>query len=136
MADISQTAGSVLAAANSAVSYGTSGASIAAGAPIYKNSSNVFVLSKSDALATALCDGIALNGASTGQPVTYLPSGSTIDLGATLTVGQTYVVSAANAGKIAPVSDYSSGAYPVVLGVAFAAGTFKLNITVAGVVKP
>ena len=58
-----------------------------------------------------------------------------IDLGATLTVGETYVVST-NVGAIAPIGDLTTGDYTKILGVATATDALKLGIYNSGVAKP
>jgi hypothetical protein len=58
-----------------------------------------------------------------------------INLGATLTVGQIYVLSA-TAGGIAPVADLATGHYPSILGVATTASNLLMGILVSNVAKP
>jgi hypothetical protein len=67
--------------------------------------------------------GIALNGASVGQPVKVHKSGN-LTLNAVLTAGQIYILSN-TAGGIAPHSDLTTGWYPVVLGVALSTTVLK-----------
>jgi hypothetical protein len=57
-----------------------------------------------------------------------------IDLGATLTVGETYYVSD-TAGAIMPSADVSSGEYVTALGVATAADTINLDINASGIAR-
>jgi hypothetical protein len=104
--------------------------------PVYKDSSTLkYLKSRANALATARCDGIALNSAALDQPLSVQRTGD-IDLGATLTVGEIYVVSDATAGKIRPASDLGTGDYPVILGVGKAADSMKMGIIAPGVAKP
>lgn len=64
--------------------------------------------------------GIAVDSApGAGQYFTILQSGE-INLGATVTAGVVYVVSA-NAGKIAPYTDLASGNWVTILGAAISA---------------
>ncbi len=58
-----------------------------------------------------------------------------VDLGATLTVGTTYVVSA-TAGKIAPESDLTTSDYITHLGVASTTALLDISLNVTGTVKP
>ena len=58
-----------------------------------------------------------------------------INVGATLTVGVVYVQSA-NAGKIAPIGDLTTGDYVTILGVASAANRLDLAITRSGAQVP
>jgi len=105
------------------------GVTITAGETLYTNASGQLALSQGTSATLAKCTGIALNGASPGQPVNYIKSGN-LTLNAALTVGITYCVSAANAGKIAPISDLSSGSYTFILGVATT--TTNLSLIMAG----
>jgi hypothetical protein len=130
MADISVTPASVLASATALTASGVSGATILAGQPLYIDTANSNVLKLADANASALTAtvcGIALHGASSGQPLKYVYEDSTFTPGATLTVGQTYAVSA-TAGGIAPIADLTTGDYPGVLFVAKTTTTAVLRI--------
>ena len=60
---------------------------------------------------------------------------STLDVGATLTIGETYVVSS-NAGAIAPIGDLTTGNCVTILGTAITAGKLPLNIIPGTVAKP
>ena len=68
--------------------------------------------------------GIALNNAVAGQPLSVCISDPNLDLGAgaALTVGQTYIVSGAAAGGIAPISDIGALWYRCILGAARSPG--------------
>ena len=77
-----------------------------------------------DTAAQSLLAGIALHGALAGQPLTYQTSGS-ITIGATMTVGQIYVLSS-TAGGIAPVSDYTTGMYGCIIGQATTTTVLKM----------
>src|SRR4051812_4215713 len=73
MSALSVTAASVLAGANAKKRSGIAGATITAGQWVYEDSSasNKFKLADADAsLATAGVVGVALHGASDGQPLT------------------------------------------------------------------
>jgi len=137
MAAISQTPGSVLKGASASTNAGTAGGTLTAGMPIYIDTadSNKIKACKADAAGTANCDGIVLNGASTGQPCDYQSVGD-INLGATLVVGQVHCVSAAAAGAIVPYSDLTTAGYVTVLGVATTAGNLKLSIINSATAKP
>lgn len=58
-----------------------------------------------------------------------------VDVGATLTVGETYVVSG-TAGGIAPIADLATGDYVTILGIATAAGKLQLDISASGAQVP
>ena len=131
MAELSQNPVNVLASATAAqLTRGTAGETITAGMPVYRDvaDSNKLKKCKADAAGTVNCDGIALNGASDDQPLTYLRTGFNINLGATLAVGQTYCVSDLTAGKIVPIPDLGSADYVTLLGVALSTSILKLQI--------
>lgn len=133
MADKSVTAGSVLAGANAHRRKGIAGATITAGQAVYEDStdSNKFKLADANAsAATANCAGIALHGASSGQPLEIdeedddFTPGFTLDLSVAADSG-VYVLSA-TAGGIAPMDDLAAGMYPQVLLVAKSTSKCKL----------
>lgn len=76
--------------------------------------------------------GIALNDAASGQPVTYAKPGSMVTLGAVLTAGTTYYLSA-TPGGIAPAADLAVGMTPVIVGIAFSTTQLKISMLSAGV---
>lgn len=137
MADLSITAASVVAA-DGAVSMQeyTAGATITAGCLVYVDTanSNILKLAQADGtLLEATLKGIALNGASTGQQCIVAVAGD-LNPGATVAVGETYVVSA-TAGKICPIGDLTTSDYVSILGVATTASNLKINIFNSGVEK-
>lgn len=136
MADLSITAANVVADSVSKQEY-TAGAAITAGQAVYIDTANSNVVKLAQADGTALeatVKGIALNSASTGQPVLIAVSG-TLDLGATLTVATVYIVSTA-AGGICPVGDLASSSYLSIIGVGTAADELTIGILNSGVEKP
>jgi hypothetical protein len=127
MADLSITAANVAKGTDAVVATGTAGATITAGQTVYLDSSvNQLKLGDADAQARSVVRGIALHGASSGQPIDYQTWGN-LDLGATLTVGEIYVQST-TAGGIAPEGDLVSTDYVTVLGIATAADNLRLRI--------
>lgn len=133
MADLSITAASVVKGANAVTESGTAGATITAGQVVYRDASDLKCKLADCNSATAAVRsprGIALNGASDGQPLVIQRSGE-ITIGATLTVGSTYYLSA-TAGGIAPLADLGSGDYPTVIGVAKSTSVLVLSFTEAG----
>lgn len=129
MADISITAANVLAGSDAKKRRVTAGATVTAGAALYRDPADgEYKLADADAEATAGCDGIALTGGADGQPIIVaVPSlGGTINLGATLAVGQTYVVST-TAGGIAPISDMATGDFTSIIGVATSTSILKFG---------
>ena len=133
MADLSQTSGRVVPGAGATFGSGTAGSGgITAGEPVYVDSSNLVQPAKGDTAVHANCRGIAVNSASSGQPVTYQTSGN-INIGATLVAGTVYVVAADNAGAIAPNADMTSGNFPTLLGYATTTSNLLMLLTPTGV---
>jgi hypothetical protein len=137
MADLSITAADVVAAdgAVSSREY-IAGATIAAGDLVYIDTANDNVLKLAQADGTALeatVLGIAMCGASTGQPCIVAVSGN-LDIGASLTVGQVYILSTA-AGKICPVSDLASSSFCSIIGVGTASDNLYMNVFNSGAEK-
>lgn len=130
MADLSITAANVSPSSNvNPDSSYTAGVSITAGESIYIDSSDSdkAKLAQSDGTeAEADVKGIALNTADAGQPIALAKSGD-MDIGATLTVGETYVLSR-TAGGVAPIGDLATGDYVTHVGVATAADTLHLRL--------
>lgn len=137
MADISITAASVLASATAVIrrEY-TAGATITAGQLVYLNASNQWVLADANAAATGngITDlrGIALNGASSGQPLSVCVEDSDFTPGGTLTNGSAVYGSNTAGGITHDVP--GSGAYPVSLGVAKSASKMNLKTCASGAV--
>lgn len=141
MADLSQTAASVKVGASTTrtqrVQYGET---ITQGQPLYLHTDGKYY--KTDAnvsAAAALAKGIALTpGVADDYGYMALPgttSGeSLVNLGATLTVGVVYAVSA-TAGAIAPVTDISSTQFVTVLGVAMTAALLDFQVASSSAAK-
>lgn len=140
MADLAQTPANVLAATDAKTEVVTFGATVVAGDALYRDAEDddKYKLARANATGTAAIDGIALCGGADGQPgvIAKPASGGSIDLGGTLTVGETYVLSAATAGKFAPIGDLASTNYPVIAGTATTASNLKFGYNDAGVAKP
>lgn len=135
MADVSVTAANVAAGAGSTSVYGVAGATITAGQAVYLDSTtSTYKLSDANAAGTATCDGIALNGAASGQPLKVLTEGL-ITIGGTVVVGTIYVVSE-TAGGICPTTDLASGEYVSVIGVATTAAILNVRRINSGVAVP
>lgn len=134
MADVSVTAASVQPGTTKAIAV--AGASITAGESIYIDANGKAQLAKADTTTHAGVGGggvgIAMNGAATGQYVSYQQSGD-YTVGGTVAVGTTYVVSPNSAGGIAPYSDLSTGNIITVLGIADTTSTINLNINISGI---
>lgn len=137
MADLTITAANVAkGATNNRTRQGTAGGTITAGMPVYLDSADSeYKACQANAATTDEAVGIALHAASDGQPLTLLVGGD-INMGATLTVGEVYVVSAAAAGGVAPIGDLTTGNYVTILGVATTASNLSLDIQVSSTAKP
>ena len=134
MTDISITAANVLAGTNSTHKSGTSGATITAGQVVYlEDSSNTWKLADNNSATAAVrtAQGIALNGASAGQPL-FVLTGGDITIGGTLTAGVAYYLSD-TPGGICPVADVGSGEYSCLLGMATSASVLSVAIKYSGV---
>ena len=137
MANLSQTAGNVAVGASSTVTVTlAAGETITQGQPVYQKSSDLLYY-KADANASLEAAGssyIALTPASASGYFVAVKSGL-MNLGATLTVGTTYVVSA-TAGAICPIVDLTTGDYVTILGTASTSALLSVDITATGIVKP
>lgn len=135
--DLSVTAGSVTVGTGTVnTEPGTAGATITAGQAVYKDTAGLFQLSKANgAAALRTVYGVALNGASNGQPLTVLKSGN-LNPGATVVVGTVYVSSGTTAGGIAPTTDLATGWYTSIIGIGTASGNILVQINNGGVAVP
>lgn len=132
MTDLVITPANVLEGTQARKQTKTAGAQITQGDSVFIDSSDQMQAAQKDVdAASAAAVGIALNSAEAGQPVTF-QSGGDIDVGATLVVGETYVVGAA-AGGIAPIADVISTEFSTILGIATAAGVLKMGVLQSGV---
>lgn len=132
MADISITAASVIKGADAYTEQGTAGATVTAGQPVYLDSTDgKFKLSDNNATGKKTVRGIALHGASDGQPL-MIQRGGDITIGATLTAGSRYYLSA-TAGGIMPEADLASGMDVVLLGLAKSTSVLAIDIQAPGV---
>jgi hypothetical protein len=134
MANLSQTAGNVKLKSNGPYGSAVAGESLTQGQPIYLSSSQAFRCDNNDGANKAACVGIVLTPATVGQTFLYALPGSSVDLGATLTIAETYIVSA-TVGAIAPIADLASTNYLTILGVARDASTLFFSPVVSGVQK-
>lgn len=132
MADLSITAANVVSTGSkSQKRAGIAGATITAGMPLYViAATGKLGIAANTSAVLAEVVGIALNGASDGQPVDYQTAG-TLNLGATVAVGKLYVLSAA--GLISPVDDVDTADFVTYLGGGITASSFEINIHALGV---
>lgn len=128
MADVTITAANVAKGSGATTVRGTAGATITAGQAVSRDSTGKFVLADSDSATAAVRDGdgIALNGASDGQPLEVLTAGA-ITIGGTLTAGLSYWLSD-TPGGICPYADLTTGDYAILLGVATSASVLQVAL--------
>lgn len=131
MADITITAANVKAGGDAITRQGVAGESITAGQAVTLSTAGKFVKSDNDATGLKDVVGIALHAASADQPLTVQTGGS-ITIGATLTAGTAYYLSA-TAGGICPVADLVSGKDVILIGLATSTTVLQLRITDTGV---
>lgn len=134
MTDISITAASVAAGSNARKERGTAGATITAGQRVYLDTADSkYKLADSNGASELIrtTRGIALNGASDGQPLEIQRDGD-ITIGATLTPGTTYYASD-TPGGICPLADVGSGEYYEVIGLAKSASVLAMSLNYSGV---
>lgn len=133
MADLTIVAASVIAAAGATKESGVAGATITAGQVVYKETTtSLFKLADSNGASVNIKTpyGVALNGASAGQPIVVATAGA-VTIGATVTGGVMYYLSA-TPGGIAPVADLATGMVASSLGFATSATVLTLKINLSG----
>lgn len=133
MADLTITAASVVPGSGATVVRGYAGATITAGQVVYLDeATNEYLLADCDSATAAAKtpSGIALNGASDGQPLAVCTRGA-LTLGSILTEGVAYYLSA-TAGGIAPVADLGSGDDVALLGIATSTSVLHVQIVAPG----
>lgn len=110
------------------------GEAVTHGAVGYQLSGKYYLADNSTA-AKANAKVIFLHAAGTDEYV-IAATGGLVDVGATVTVGQVYAVSA-NGGKIAPIGDVSTtGQYVTTLGVGVTTSAIDFNPDASGVAIP
>jgi hypothetical protein len=126
----------VVKTATSLIGYGTAGGTVTAGQPVYADTtaSNKLKACDADVLESSKVIGIAMHGASDGQPLQYCYGGN-LTFNSAFTVGEVYVAST-TAGGIAPYADLASGDFVTILGVATTATNLKIGILYSGIAKP
>jgi hypothetical protein len=135
IADLSITVANVAKGANAQIANGTAGGTITAGQALWLDATTGTLKATDPTFAggtKAACVGISLHGALSGQPLAYQTQGQ-ITIGATVTVGEIYLVSKTATGLIMPVGDVVSTNYVTILGVAISATVINLAIQVTGI---
>jgi hypothetical protein len=134
MADLTITAANVVAGTGAKSISGTAGATITAGQVVYLDSSDgEYKLADCDSATAAVRSpvGIALHGASDGQPLKVHTKGL-ITIGATMTAALTYYLSQ-NPGGICPIGDLSTGDYRTIIGIATSTTVLDVQLHESGV---
>jgi hypothetical protein len=133
MADISITAANVVPGSDAVRESGTAGATITAGQLVYLDTSDMkYKLADSNgAAALRVPNGIALNGASNGQPLS-VQKGGDITIGGTMTAGIPYFLSD-TPGGLCPLPDIGTGEYSCIVGIAKSTSVLSVNIQPSGV---
>jgi hypothetical protein len=134
MTDLSITAANVVAGGGAKRADGFAGATITAGQAVYLDTTTGTWKLADNNSATAAArspQGIAMHGASSGQPLAVHTKGK-ITIGATMTAGVAYYLSD-TPGGICPVADLASGEYPTFIGIASSTTVLDVNITESGV---
>ncbi len=141
MADISVTASSVVPAdANTVIARGTAGATLTAGQAVWADPAASYQIKpavSTDQTQSNNVVGIALNGASTGQPVAYATSGN-VTFNAVLTAATVYVLGGGSGGisASADLDSSSNTRYGVVLGISTSTSNLRVGIIKSGVLNP
>lgn len=133
MADLTITAANVISGSGAVKVAGTAGATITAGQVVYLDGSdNKYKLADNDSATAAVRSpaGVALHGASSGQPLTIQTAGP-ITIGATVAVGVPYCLSS-TAGGICPFADIATGDYNTILGIGTSTTVIDMKIHSAG----
>ncbi|MDW9781812.1 hypothetical protein [Sinorhizobium meliloti] len=134
MADLVLTPPAIIAGSNSAQEHGTAGETITAGKSVYKSATTrkwMLADSNSATAAARRAGGIALNGASDGQPITVHKSGD-LTVGAVLTAGQAVYLSD-TPGGLCPLADVGAGDYVCLIGLAKSTSVLAVSIQYPGV---
>ncbi|WP_291854881.1 hypothetical protein [Bradyrhizobium sp.] len=137
MVDIVVTPANVVGGADAERIQGVAGATVLAGQVVYRDSvTRRFLLADNNSATPDVRNpiGIALHGASNGQPLA-VQTGGDLNVGATLVVGETYYLSD-TPGGICPEADLVTGEFVSVLGVATTASNLKMRMLVSGAAVP
>ena len=135
MVDIVITPANVVAGEGAAIDHGIAGATILAGQAVFFNETTKrFGLADNNATTPPeikIPKGIALHGASNGQPLAVLRSGE-VTIGATLVAGSDYYLGD-TPGGICPKADVLTGETVTLIGLAKSTTVLTVNIQRTGV---
>lgn len=131
MAEITVTVASVAWASGSAPIPGTAGETITAGQSVYLKAadSRLWKAQADGTAAEADAVGIALHGSLAGQPLSYAPTGSVINVGGTTAAGVFYYVGP-TAGGVGEAGDLASTNRVVQLGYATGTSGSVFNVKI------
>lgn len=135
MTDLTITAANVIAGDNATKESGTAGETITAGQAVYKAAATGRYMKADSNSGTAEARkpiGIALNGASAGQPLSVQKTGD-ITIGATLNPEAPAYYLSDTPGGICPVADVGNGEYFCLIGLAKSTSVLAINIQASGV---
>lgn len=110
----------------------TAGGSVTRGMAVRRNTSGLVVEALSDSVANSTVLGVALNDATTNQPVTVHTEGP-LAFGAILVAGHAYYLGTAS-GTIKPVSDVAGTEYASLIGLATSTSSMYVKIINGGVI--
>ena len=112
------------------------GETITQGMPVYE-SAGKWYQADANVLAASQATAIAMSAAAADNDPLIVAKGAgcLVNLGATLTVGETYVVSRTK-GAICPIGDLVSGDYPCIIGTAQTTKYLQTIYAYSGAVKP
>lgn len=133
MAALTITAANVGVHANTTVKVVQAAEAITQGESVYKNGSKYNLTDNNSSVAKTAADGIAITAAGVDGYFVVATRGD-VDLGATLSIGESYIVGTVD-GTIEPIGDLVSTEYLTVLGIATAADVLDLNINASGIQK-
>jgi hypothetical protein len=135
MADLTITPANVVPAAGVPTKSAIAGDTITAGDTVYIDSSDSHSIKPcdADAEASAVCVGIALNGASDGQPVTY-QTGGLLTIGATVVVGVAYYVTPTTGG-LGAWAEVQADDYATLVCIGTTTAIVNIRMIVTGAVK-
>lgn len=136
MPAITVTPANVVAGPDADYFQGIAGATITAGMAVYEDRQD-HKLRGADAdggAQAANVKGIALNGASDGQPLRVQTNG-TLAIGGTTIVGEQYALDS-TAGGILPVGELAQNAFVTIIGVGASNNRLRLSIEATGQAAP
>ena len=138
MAAISQTPASVIYTSGPQGSgYAAAGVTIAAGNMVYNVSgTTTYGLADANVSGAKTPVGMALGGASPGQPFFFATTGAIVNPGGTMTVGAIIYLSVTEGGITETYADIGTGEWSVIIGQALTATSLLLTLTGQAIAKP